>query len=263
MAVNTDKNSYTILFAVAMVFVVGSLLAFTASSLRPNIDENKRIEKQQNILYAMGVNGNEGTGDITFVSKELVSVKNEDGTEEKVPKASVEFYKYIKKQLVIENGEVKEDDEAYLIDIKKEQAKGKNGGTRRLPLFVGEKDGKTFYIAPIRGKGLWDAIWGYVALDKNMTVQGAFFDHAGETPGLGANIKQRYFMDDFEGEMLLSASGDFKGIKVAKGNNDPKNETKDDYEVDALAGATITGDGVSAMIKKDLKLYLPYFKNLQ
>ncbi|KAA5824176.1 Na(+)-translocating NADH-quinone reductase subunit C [Algibacter amylolyticus] len=248
MAVNTDKNSYTIIFAVAMVLVVGSLLAFTASSLRPNIDENKRMEKQQNILYAMGVNENEGTGDIAFI-----------GTD----KVAEQFSKYITKQLVIENGVAKEDDKAYLIDIKKEQAKGKNGGTRRLPLFVGEKDGKTFYIAPIRGKGLWDAIWGYVALDKDMVVQGTFFDHAGETPGLGANIKQRYFMDDFYGERLLTEAGVFKGISVAKGNNDPKNEIKDDYEVDALAGATITGDGVSAMIKKDLKLYLPYFKTLK
>ncbi|GAA4886401.1 Na(+)-translocating NADH-quinone reductase subunit C [Flaviramulus aquimarinus] len=248
MSVNTDKNSYTIIFAVAMVLVVGSLLAFTASSLRPNIDENKRMEKQQNILYAMGVNGNEGTGDITFV-----------GTD----KVANEFSKYIKKQLVIEDGVAKEDDTAYLIDIKKEQAKAKNGGTRRLPLFLGEKDGETFYIAPIRGKGLWDAIWGYVALDENMVVQGAFFDHAGETPGLGANIKQRYFMDDFNGERLLTDAGVFKGITVAKGNADPKNQIKDDYEVDALAGATITGDGVSAMIKKDLKLYLPYFKTLK
>ncbi|ULC60453.1 Na(+)-translocating NADH-quinone reductase subunit C [Flaviramulus sp. BrNp1-15] len=248
MAVNTDKNSYTIIFAIAMVLVVGSLLAFTASSLRPNIDENKRMEKQQNILYAMGVNGNEGTGDITFVGTDVVAD---------------EFSKYIKQQLVIENGVAKQDDKAYLIDIKKEQAKAKNGGTRRLPLFVGEKDGKTFYITPIRGKGLWDAIWGYVALDKNMVVQGAFFDHAGETPGLGANIKQRYFMDDFYGERLLTEAGVFKGITVAKGNADPKNEIKDDYEVDALAGATITGDGVTAMIKKDLKLYLPYFKTLK
>ena len=247
MAVNTDKNSYTIIFAIAMVLVVGSLLAFTASSLRPNIDENKRMEKQQNILYAMGVNGNESSGDITFV-----------GTD----KVADEFSKFIKQQLVIENGVAEQDDNAYLIDIKKEQAKAKNGGTRRLPLFVGEKDGETFYIAPIRGKGLWDAIWGYVALDEEMVVQGAFFDHAGETPGLGANIKQRYFMDDFDGEHLLSEAGVFKGISVAKGNNDPKNEIKDDYEVDALAGATITGDGVSAMIKKDLKLYLPYFKTL-
>ena len=100
-------------------------------------------------------------------------------------------------------------------------------------------------------------------MDENMIVQGAYFDHKGETPGLGANIKQRYFMDDFVGEKLLSSTGDFKGITVAKGNNDPKNLIKDDYEVDALAGATITGDGVSAMIKTDLKLYLPYFRNLK
>ena len=248
MAMNTDKNSYTVIFAIVMVLVVGSLLAFTAATLKPNIAENRRMEKQQNILYAMGVNGNEGDGDITFVSTD---------------KVAADFSKYITKQLVIENGVAKEDNEAYLIDIKKEQAKAKTGGTRRLPLFVGEKDGKTFYIAPIRGKGLWDAIWGYVAMDENMVVQGAFFDHAGETPGLGANIKQRYFMDDFYGEKLLTDAGVFKGITVAKGNNDPKNEIKDDYEVDALAGATITGDGVTAMIKKDLRLYQPYFENLK
>ncbi|RNC84066.1 MAG: Na(+)-translocating NADH-quinone reductase subunit C [Winogradskyella sp.] len=248
MAIDTEKNSYTVFFAVAMVLIVGTLLAFVASQSKPLITENERMEKQQNILYAMGVNGNEGSGDITFVSTDIVSD---------------EFSKYIKKQLVIENGSTKEDNEAYLIDVKKEQAKAKNGGVRRLPLFVGEKDGETFYIAPIRGKGLWDAIWGYVAMDDNMVVKGAFFDHKGETPGLGANIKQRYFMDDFDGEKLLSSDGTFKGIKVAKGNNDPKNEIKDDHEVDALAGATITGDGVSAMIKSDLKLYLPFFKTLK
>lgn len=247
MAINTDKNSYTIIFAIAMVIIVGSLLAFTASSLKGQITANEEKEKQQNILYAMGVNEN-GESDIVFI-----------GTD----KVEGEFSKYIKKQLVIENGAVTEDDQAYLIDVKKEQAKAKNGGSRRLPLFIGEKDGKTFYIAPIRGKGLWDAIWGFVALDNNMVVQGAYFDHKGETPGLGANIKQRYFMDDFNGERLLSNTGAFKGITVAKGNNDPKNEIKDDNEVDALAGATITGDGVSAMIKADLKLYLPYFKNLK
>ncbi|MDG1729571.1 MAG: Na(+)-translocating NADH-quinone reductase subunit C [Algibacter sp.] len=244
----TDKNSYTILFAIAMVVVVGSLLAFTASSLKPRITENKRMEKQQNILYAMGVNENEGS------SREFISTD----------KVAGEFSKYIKTQLVVDaNGNSTEDDEAYLIDVKKEQAKAKNGGTRRLPLFVGEKDGKTFYIAPIRGKGLWDAIWAYVALDKDMVVQGTFFDHAGETPGLGANINQRFFMDDFTGEHLLSDTGVFKGIAVTKGNNDPKNLDKVDHEVDAIAGSTITGDGVSAMLKADLKLYLPYFKNLK
>ena len=68
--------------------------------------------------------------------------------------------------------------------------------------------------------------------------------------------------DDFIGENLKS-NGSFKGITVSKSNNDPKNEDKTDNEVDAIAGATITGDGVAAMIKSDLKLYIPYFENLK
>ncbi|MBS9774798.1 MAG: Na(+)-translocating NADH-quinone reductase subunit C [Tenacibaculum sp.] len=242
----TDNNTYTILFAVIMVLVVGVLLAFTASSLRPKIDENKRIEKQQNILYVMGVNENNETN-IGFIKPNEVANK---------------FNKYIKKQLIIEGDKIVEDNNAYLIDIKKEQTNAKQGKIRKLPLFIGEKDGKTFYIVPIMGKGLWDAIWGYVSMDENMVVQGAFFDHKGETPGLGANIKQRYFIDDFIGENLMN-DGVFKGISVVKGNNDPKNEDKNDNEVDAIAGATITGDGVSAMIKSELKLYVPYFKKLK
>ena len=70
MSKRTDSNSYTMIFAVIMVLVVGSLLAFMASSLKPNIDENKRIEKQQNILYALGINENEGTS-ATFVSTDV------------------------------------------------------------------------------------------------------------------------------------------------------------------------------------------------
>ena len=247
MEKRTDKNSYTILFAIGMVIIVGSLLAFASAGLKDRIEENKRIEKQLNILYAMGVNENEGNS-MSFVSKDIVAD---------------EFSKYITKQLVIQGDNVTEDINAYLIDIKKEQSLAKKDSyQRRLPIFLGEKDGKTFYIAPIRGKGLWDAIWAYVAMDDEMVVKGVFFDHKGETAGLGSNINQRFFMDDFIGEHLLS-NGAFKGIKVAKGNADPKNLDKTDNEVDAIAGATITGDGVSAMLKSELKLYLPYFKNLK
>ncbi|GAB5399189.1 MAG: Na(+)-translocating NADH-quinone reductase subunit C [Aureisphaera sp.] len=248
MAINTDKNSYTVIFAIVMVIVVGSILAGFASGLKPTIKANEKFEKKQNILYAMGVNENEGNS-VNFVSTEVV---NE------------EFGKFIKKQIVLQDGKETEDTLAYLIDIKKEKKLAKDPSyARRLPLFIGEKDGKTYYIAPVRGKGLWDAIWGYVAMDEDMIVQGAFFDHKGETPGLGANIKERFFMDDFEGEHLFDSSGNFKGITASKSNADPKNEIKDDNEVDAIAGATITGDGVSAMLRSDLKLYVPYFKNLK
>lgn len=246
MAINTDKNSYTVIFAAIMVIVVGTILAFLASSLSPKIKENQRFEKQQNILYAMGVNENE-EGSVSFIPTD---------------KVEAEFSKYIKEQLVIVNGEATPDDQAYLIDVKKEQTRANEGEERRLPLFVGEKDGKTYYIAPIRGKGLWDAVWAYVAMDKDMVVQGAYFDHKGETAGLGANIKERFFMDDFIGEPLKDESGNFVGINISKSNNDPLNKDKTDNEVDAIAGATITGDGVAAMIRSDLKLYAPYFNTL-
>ena len=247
MAINTEKNSYTVLFAVIMVVVVGTILAFLASGLRPQIDENERFEKQQNILYAMGVNNNEGAGDVNFIPTTEVEE---------------EFSKYIKEQLVIVNGEVKPQEEAYLIDLKKQLSALKNGEDAKLPLFIGEKDAKKFYIIPMYGKGLWDAIWGFISLDEEMVVQGVYFDHKGETPGLGANIKMRFFMDDFVGESLMDGNS-YAGVNVVKGNNDPLNNDKADNEVDALAGATITGNGVSAMIKATLKAYKPYLETIR
>ena len=244
---NTDKNTYTVIFAGLMVVVVGSLLAFMASGLSDRIKENERFEKQQNILYAMGVNENTEDGRTV----EFISTNEVEG----------EFSQYIKEQLVIEGDEITKDDEAYLIDLKKQLAVAKKGGTPKLPLFVGEKDGKKFYIIPMYGKGLWDAIWGFIAVDDTMTVQGVYFDHKGETPGLGANIKQRYFMDDFSGESILDGTR-YSGITVAKGNNDPLNERKEDNKVDALAGATITGNGVSAMISESVNLYKDYLKSI-
>jgi len=248
MAINTDKNSYTVIFAAVMVVVVGSILASLASGLSDRINENKRFAKQQNILYAMGVNENgDDKGAVNFIPTAVVET---------------EFENYIKVQYVIENGKSTEDNNAYLIDLKKQLAAKKKGKDYKLPVFVGNKEDKNYYIIPMYGKGLWDAIWGYVALDESMTVQGVYFDHKGETPGLGANIKMRYFMDDFTGESILNGKN-YSGIAVAKGNNDPLNKTKDDNEVDALAGATITGNGVAAMIKESVNLYKPYLETIR
>ncbi len=247
MAINTDKNVYTVVFAAVMVVIVGSVLALTASGLSDKIQENEKFEKQQNILYAMGVNGNVDEGSVNFIPANEVES---------------EFTNYIKKQLVIEGDKVTEDSNAYLIDMKKQMSIASSGGTPKLPLFVGEKDNNKFYIIPMYGKGLWDAIWGFIAVDENMVVQGVYFDHKGETPGLGANIKQRYFMDDFTGESIMAGTR-YKGINVAKGNNDPLNDRKDDNAVDALAGATITGNGVSAMISQTVNLYKGYLKTIR
>ena len=247
MALNTEKNTYTLLFAVGLVVIVGTLLAAIDSSLKDKIRINKILEKQQNILYAIGINENEGNS-VNFIAAD---------------KAEQEFNKYITKQIYIQGDQVIEDDKAYLIDVKKQKALAKDPShKRKLPLFIANKDGRNLYVAPIRGKGLWDAIWAYVSVDENMIIRGIYFDHKAETPGLGANIKQRFFMDDFIGESLLDIQGNFKGVTVSKTNLDPKNEDKYDNEVDAIAGSTITGDGVTAMIRTDLSLYQPYFNSL-
>ena len=247
MAINTEKNVYTVLFAAFMVIAVGSVLAFVASGLSDKIAENERFEKQQNILYAMGVNENEDEGSVNFIPTDRVEA---------------EFQNFITQQWVIEGDQKTENAEAYLIDLKKEIAAAKNGMTPKLPVFIGEKDGKTYHIIPMYGKGLWDAIWGFISFDENLVVQGVYFDHKQETPGLGANIKMRYFMDDFIGESILDGS-QYAGIAVAKGNNDPLNARKDDNAVDALAGATITGNGVSAMIKESVNLYRNYLETIR
>jgi Na+-transporting NADH:ubiquinone oxidoreductase subunit C len=230
-----------------MVIVVGSVLAFLASGLSDRIKENERFEKQQNILYAMGVNENVDEGNVNFIPTDRVEA---------------EFSRYITEQLVINGDQITNDNEAYLIDLKKQLSVAKSGGTPKLPLFIGEKDNKKYYVIPMYGKGLWDAIWGFIALDDQLVVQGVYFDHKAETPGLGANIKQRYFMDDFSGESILDGTR-YAGIRVAKGNNDPVNTNKDDNEVDALAGATITGNGVSAMISASVNLYKDYLETIR
>jgi len=189
----------------------------------------------------MGVNNNDESSVVFIPTSEV----------------QTQFETYITQQFVIQNGQVTEDPEAYLIDLKREEA----SENPRLPLFVGEKDGRRFYIVPMRGKGLWDAIWGFVSVDDQKVIQGAYFDHKGETPGLGANIKMRYFMDDFIGESI-EKNGAIVGVTVAKGNNDPVNEDKYDNEVDALAGATITGNGLSAMLSTSLKKYESFFNSL-
>ena len=235
-----DKNSnaYTFIFAIIMVTLIAGLLAFTATSLKPLQDKNVKAEKMQNILSTIGV-------DVTR------------------DEADASFAKYIKQQLSLkEDGAVDAASDAFKLELKKEVKK--EVSEQRFPLYVAEKDGKTFYIVPLYGAGLWDAIWGYIALDSDKnTIIGTSFDHKGETPGLGAEINTDWFQAQFAGKSLLKdanagfEAGNFVSVKVVKGGAKPG----DNHGVDAISGGTITSDGVSNMIEERLARYLPYFKN--
>ncbi len=224
----TDKNSYTIMFTVVMVIIVATVLTLVSLSLRPQQQENYTNEKMQNILKSIEV----------LVERD---------------QAPAEYNKYIKEGYVFdkEGNLVSEDKEdAFNIDTSKDK--------ENFPMFVAEKEGKTYNIIPVRGVGLWDAIWGYVAFNPDLTINGAVFDHKGETPGLGAEITQEYFQDQFEGEHVYTHDGKYQGIVVQKGYTDTENKT--DGIVNAISGATITAVGVGEMINNSIGPYQNYLK---
>jgi Na+-transporting NADH:ubiquinone oxidoreductase subunit C len=226
-----------------MVVIVGFLLSFFSDITAETRKANGEIKLQLDVLAALNIGEAQGVTRANAVEK---------------------FKSIIKEQYVIEGEKATPDDKAYLLNIKRELDKAKTGGTPRLPLFVAEVEGKKKYIMALRGVGLWDAIWGYMTLNDDFkTVYGVYFDHKAETPGLGANITQAYFVDDFKDESLFDKSGNFKGIAVSKSNNDPDNVRKEDNAVDALSGATITGNGLATMIEKGYKAYQPYFETLK
>lgn len=229
----TNSNSYTFIFAIVMVVVVGVVLAFAATSLQPLQYENMRQEKMQNILGTVGVQTDRAG-------------------------AEALFNQYVKEQIVLNNkGEIKEGVSAFNVDLAKELKKSDE--EQNFPLYISEVEGETYYIIPLRGSGLWNAIFGYIALKDDVnTIKGAVFDHLGETPGLGAEITQEWFRERFTDEKIFDDNGELIGVSVVKGN---ASTSKDDNKVDAISGATITGDGVSDMISERLKHYLPYFKS--
>ncbi len=143
------------------------------------------------------------------------------------------------------------------IDMKKERKK--NATDRVYPLFVYEYEGDNYYIVSVRGNGLWDEIWGNIAFKEDLnTIVGASFDHQGETPGLGAEIKDNpSFPKKFEGTKIFDEE-EYVSVKVVKGTiQNP------DHQVDGVSGATVTMDGVSEMLYRGIANYLPYFDKIK
>jgi len=155
------------------------------------------------------------------------------------------------------NGKLVEGIKAESIDMAAEEKKPAN--QRHYPLFVYKGDKGKLYLTSIRGNGLWDKIWGYVAFGEDLnTVAGVSFGHAAETPGLGAEISDNpNFPAQFHGKQIME-DGNYVSVAVVKGG-----VKKPAHEVDGISGATITSNGVSEMFHKGLQPYLPYFESLK
>jgi Na+-transporting NADH:ubiquinone oxidoreductase subunit C len=225
------SNTYIFIFSAIMVVVIALLLSLAAMQLKPFQDKNIEIEKKRNILASIRIQS---------TVKDAVAL----------------YSKYITNSYVINNkGEKKEGTDAFTVDMKAEISKP--SAKRFLPVFVGTLDNSSHvYVVPLRGKGLWGPIWGYMSFRPDMnTVYGVVFDHQGETPGLGAEIALDWFQKPFYGKTIFEDSVKFVSVKVIKGGA-PKG---DNHAVDAISGGTITSKCLEAMLDSCLVQYRTYF----
>lgn len=238
---NKESNSYIFMYSTILVVVAAAVLAVAAVGLRPFQKKNQEIEKMQQLLTAVGIEND---------------VKN---AEELYKKYFVQELTVNKKGEVLstyENETLKGEVRPFNVELSKELAKGEEA---MLPIFICNQEGKTVYVVPVHGKGLYDAIWGNVAIEEDLnTVRGVLFDHKGETPGLGAEITNPAFPAQFKGKKIFE--NDQVKLAVVKGQ---KTEEEKQYQADAVTGATNTSNGVSNMLRDCLSNYIEYFKTLK
>ncbi|MBR1596507.1 MAG: Na(+)-translocating NADH-quinone reductase subunit C [Phocaeicola sp.] len=217
---NTNSNTYTIVYASVMVVIVAFLLAFVSSALKSKQDKNIELDTKKQILSALNVR----------------DIKDADAEYNKIIKADM---------LLNQDGSLVENTQGFTTAFEKDAKEN-----YRLHVFVADVNGEKKYVVPVYGAGLWGAIWGYVALnaDKN-TIYGTYFSHASETPGLGAEIATEHFQSEFKDKKVMD--GEKVALSVVKNGH----VTNAAHEVDGISGGTITSNGVDAMLKTCLEDY--------
>jgi Na+-transporting NADH:ubiquinone oxidoreductase subunit C len=234
------KTNYTLFF----VFV---LTAFVAVSLAGYREVTKEVAEQNADIFNK-------RAILKAVESNLVEAEKVDDLEDA---QVLEVFNKMESQVFDLEGNEVATVMAADIEMKKERKKPE--AEQNLPLFVYNNGKEKFYILSVFGKGLWDDIWGYIALEDDLnTIAGAAFDHKAETPGLGAEIKDNpTFSKNFEGTKIFKEDGEFVSINVYKKAKDKV------HAVDGISGATITCVGVSDMLYDGIENYLPYLEKIK
>ncbi len=231
------SNQYIFFYAIGISTLTAVLLAFTAQALKPRQEANIELDFKTSILQSV----------------------NENLTERK---AIEDAYSQRVQELVINSaGEEIEGVEVRDIVLKNELKKPVE--ERQLALFVYTgTDGKNRYVIPMQGVGLWGPIYGYLSIEDDFsTIYGAVFSHKSETPGLGAEIAEAPFQEQFPGKKLFDKSETFVSVNVIK--QTAKTNLDRVHVVDGISGGTVTSTGVDEMIKTCVEPYLTYFEQLK
>jgi Na+-transporting NADH:ubiquinone oxidoreductase subunit C len=224
---DTSSNTYTIVYASVMVIIVAFLLAFISSVLKPTQDANVENDTKGQILTSLNID----------IKASGFNVADEFKNVQDMLWNGTELVPYEGKFL-----------SSYGSAIK----------AGELHVFVAQAEGETKYVLPVTGRGLWGGLWGYIALNADKkTVYGTYFYHESETAGLGARIGERWFQEQFNGKPVFAGENtEAVALKVVKAG-----ASKAENEIDGVTGATLTSDGVSAMVQDGLSVYLSFINN--
>lgn len=233
---NRQGNTYTVIYSVLLVLVVGVVLSLVYQALRPTQEKNIADDTKKQILAAAR---------ITIAEGETVSDV---------------YDSHIVASYIVNSEGNKIDGNQQAFDVNVAAQVKLPDSERELPVYECKTDNGIKYILPVYGAGLWGPIWGYIAFDDNGdTIYGAYFAHEGETPGLGAEIEKPAFSNQFEGKNIFNQEGDFTSVAVVKAGQAP---ASGDY-VNAVSGGTITSQGVQKMLSNSLAPYSTFLKNLK
>ena len=246
------STSYIVRFVVTMTALVALALATLSQFWGDSIKENEAIFNKRAILSAVKDHLPDGQDPKKMSDEEVVNIFEEQ-VEQKVLDMSGNI---LTPEQVAEKGYA--GGKAENVDMAKERKKPE--ADRILPLYIFNTGSGKFYIVSVRGNGLWDEIWGSVALEGDLnTIAGAAFDHRGETPGLGAEIKDNpSFAKKLIGKKIYTSGGELVSIEVMKSGSEGN-----PHAIDGISGATVTAEGVEEMMKRGIKYYQPYFASLK
>lgn len=237
-----QSNAYIITFSIILTVVLGLLLSGTSQVLGPLQKKAEELDTRKQILGAV------------VPGESLKKMKANE---------VLDFYEKRISSIVvdIQGNKVETAPDGSAMVAEKVNV-GKNykmpAENRVFPVFIfhaeGNPDAVESYILPVYGAGLWDEIWGYVALKTDLnTIAGVTFSHKGETPGLGARITSADIQARYQGKEIFDETGALQAVSMQKGEG--KDYDADKHKVDGMSGATITANGVNNMVKNYLQYY--------
>ena len=238
-----QSNTYIIVYSAVLTIILGLLLSGSAQVLGPWQQEAIALDKKKQILGAV------------ISAEEIAAMSPEDVNAFYSSRISSTVVDITGKEVTTEGVS------AEKVEIAKDYKKAAE--ERAYPIFIYHAEGKPdqveSYIFPMYGAGLWDAIWGYLALDTDLnTIKGITLAHAAETPGLGARITEAKVQGRYVNKKIFDESGALVTVMMQKGEN--KDYSSDPHKVDGMSGATITGNGVNNMLKAYMGCYEAYIK---